>query len=124
MKTIIAGTRTFNDYELLKTKLTKFRLTHDITEIVSGGAKGADRLGERYAEEYNITIKIFPANWNKHGNAAGPIRNRQMAEYADQLIVFWDGSSKGTNNMIDSMDKQKKPMYMVLYGLINKGVAD
>jgi hypothetical protein len=121
MRTIIAGTRTFNDYELLKTKLTEFRLTHDITEIVSGGAKGADLLGERYAEEYNINLKIFPANWNKHGNAAGPIRNRQMAEYADQLIVFWDGSSKGTENMIDSMVKQKKLVYVVLYNMVATG---
>jgi len=120
MKTIIAGTRTFNDYELLVSKLTEFRLTHDITEIVSGGAIGADRLGEVYAMRNDIPIKPFPANWNKHGNAAGPIRNRQMAEYADQLIVFWDGSSKGTENMIDSMDKQKKPMYMVLYNMVTK----
>ena len=118
MKTIIAGTRTFNDYELLTTKLTEFRLTHDITEVVSGGALGADRLGEVYAEEYNINLKTFPAEWKKHGNAAGPIRNKQMAEYADQLIVFWDGSSKGTNNMIDNMHKQKKPVYMVLYNMV------
>jgi hypothetical protein len=117
MKTIIAGTRTFNDYELLETKLTEFRLTHDITEIVSGGAIGADRLGEVYAMRNDIPIKPFPAKWVKHGKAAGPIRNRQMAEYADQLIVFWDGQSKGTENMIDSMDKQKKPVYMVLYGV-------
>jgi predicted Rossmann fold nucleotide-binding protein DprA/Smf involved in DNA uptake len=121
MKTIIAGTRTFNDYELLKTKLTEFRLTHDITEVVSGGASGADRLGEKYSTEYNINLKIYPANWKKHGNAAGPIRNRQMAEYADQLIVFWDGSSKGTNNMIDIMVKQKKPVYMVLYNMVITG---
>jgi len=120
MKTIIAGTRTFNDYELLETKLTEFRLTHDITEIVSGGAIGADRLGEVYAMRNDIPIKPFPAEWKKHGNAAGPIRNRQMAEYADQLIVFWDGSSKGTNNMIDSMIKQKKPVYMVLYTAMTK----
>jgi hypothetical protein len=99
MKVIIAGSRTFNDYELLKRVCNETLTT--ITEIVSGTANGADKLGERYAKEKGYSIKQFPADWNKHGKSAGYIRNKQMAEYADALIAFWDGKSKGTKHMID-----------------------
>lgn len=70
-------------------------------QIVSGGAKGADELGERYAKERRFIVKRFEANWDRDGNAAGPIRNKAMAEYAEALIAFWDGKSKGTKNMIE-----------------------
>ncbi len=61
---------------------------------------GADALGERWAKENDIPVKVFPANWDKHGKAAGPIRNKQMAAYGEMLIAFWDGKSSGTGNMI------------------------
>jgi hypothetical protein len=96
---IIAGGRDFSDYEYLKEKC--FNILPNDCEVVSGGAKGADYLGERFAKENEIQIKKFPANWNLHGKSAGPIRNKQMAEYADALICFWDGESRGTKNMID-----------------------
>jgi hypothetical protein len=99
MKIIIAGSRTYNDYELLK-RVCDETLSL-ITEIVSGTANGADKLGERYAKEKGYPIKQFPADWNKYGKSAGYIRNKQMAEYADALIAFWDGKSKGTKHMID-----------------------
>ena len=70
-------------------------------EIVSGTANGADKLGEKFAKENGYPIKQFPADWDKNGKGAGYIRNAQMAEYADALIVFWDGKSKGTKHMID-----------------------
>lgn len=66
-----------------------------ITEVVSGVAHGVDKLGERWAQAHKIPVKQFPAQWNKYGNAAGPIRNREMAEYADALIAVWDGQSRG-----------------------------
>lgn len=117
MKTIIAGCRTFKDYALLKEKLNHYRnYTGNIYEVVSGGADGADFLGEKYAVENGIPIKHFPADWNTHGRAAGPIRNKQMADYADCLIAVWDGKSKGTKNMIDNMNKLKKPVYMIWIG--------
>lgn len=100
MKVIIAGGRDFNNYELLKEKCNKILINKSDIEIVSGGADGADRLGESYAKDMGYPIKYFPADWKKYGNAAGPIRNKQMAEYADSLIVFWDWQSKGTKNMI------------------------
>ena len=102
IRVIIAGTRTFSDYDLLCERVDDLlaKCKDKEIEIVSGGAKGADALGERYAEEHGLPCKVFPADWDKYGKAAGPIRNKQMAEYADACIVFWDGKSRGTNNMI------------------------
>ena len=115
MKTIIAGSRDFNDYNLLKSQLDYYRMhKNDITEVVSGCARGADTLGEFYANEQSIPVKQFPADWDKHKRASGPIRNRQMAEYADCLIAVWDGSSRGTKNMIDEMNKLNKPVFVIM----------
>ena len=115
MKTIIAGSRDFKDYNLLKSQLDYYRMhKNNITEVVSGCAKGADLLGESYANEQSIPVTQFPADWDKHKKAAGPIRNRQMAEYADCLIAVWDGSSRGTKNMIDEMNKLKKPVFVIM----------
>ena len=99
MKTIIAGSRDFNDKDLLEASL--FSLPWHIDTVVSGRAQGADKLGELYAYEYNKDIKLFPANWDLHGKSAGYLRNKQMAEYADALVAFWDCKSKGTKHMID-----------------------
>ena len=116
MKTIVAGCGDFRDYDLLKKRMDEFRKDHEVTQIVSGGASGVDYYGEKYAQENDIPIQYFPADWIKHGKAAGPIRNREMAEYGDQLFVVWDGKSKGTKNMIDEMNKRKKPVFMVWIG--------
>ncbi len=70
-------------------------------EVISGTASGADTLGERYAKENGYKLTRFPADWNKHGKKAGYIRNCEMADYAEALIAFWDGESKGTKNMIE-----------------------
>jgi hypothetical protein len=95
MKLIIAGGRDFDNYEQLKLVMKKLKLKkHDNLEIVSGLARGADTLG-------NKPIAKFPAAWNKHGRAAGYIRNGEMAEYATHLLAFWDGKSRGTKHMID-----------------------
>lgn len=104
-KVIIAGTRDFADYELLREKcdaiLSNRRQNSNIV-IVSGTARGADRLGERYARERGYQILRFPADWDRDGNSAGPIRNAKMADNANALIAFWDGHSRGTKNMIDT----------------------
>lgn len=110
MKVIIAGSR---DIEYSTMQLTCAIIESDfiITEVVSGCAKGIDRIGEEWAEGI-ISIKRFPADWNKHGKAAGPIRNKQMAEYADCAIVIHNGSN-GSLNMIQTMKKLNKPVYEV-----------
>ena len=123
MKTIIAGSRDFNDYHMLIAKLAHFRKSNEITEVVSGGASGADATGEAWAKSEGIPIKLFPADWDSHGRAAGPIRNRQMAEYADQLIAVWNGTSRGTKNMIEEMHKRKKPVYVIWTGTAFEALA-
>lgn len=100
MKVIIAGGRDFDDYDCLKVVCDYYLQNKTEIEVVSGCAKGADQLGEKYAEERGYSIKRFPAYWNKYGKRAGHIRNGQMAEYADALIAFWDRESRGTGNMI------------------------
>lgn len=78
----------------------------EVTEVVSGCARGVDRLGEQWAQMRSIPIKRFPANWDRDGRSAGPIRNRQMANYAEALVAIWDGESKGTKNMIEEAERR------------------
>ena len=99
-KVIVAGSRDFTDYPLLCSLMDQELAGSENVEIVSGGARGADALGERYAREHGYSLKLFPADWDKWGKAAGPIRNSQMAGYADALIAFWNGRSAGTRDMI------------------------
>jgi hypothetical protein len=103
MKAIVAGSRTFHDYNRLNEVLSNCE--PPITEVVSGTAPGADRLGEVWANKNNIPITRFPANWGKFGKGAGLIRNEAMAKYAEVLYAFWDGESKGTANMIEQAYK-------------------
>lgn len=112
MRVIIAGSRDLHCYDVLLEMIEE--CGWNITEIISGGAKGVDALGERYATEMNIPLKIYPANWEKHGRAAGPIRNRKMAENADALIAIArrtkDGyMTRGTANMIETASKMGLP---------------
>jgi len=104
MKVIIAGGREATNPEDLLEALYVTEL--DITEVVCGGAKGADTLGRLWAKQNNIDVKMFPANWNKFGKSAGYKRNVEMAEYADALIALWDGKSRGTKHMIDIAKRQ------------------
>ena len=103
-RVIIAGTRDFSDYQLLRDKcdaiLSSKRQDSNII-IISGTARGADRLGERYARERGFQLRQFPADWMNDEKKAGPIRNAKMADNADALIAFWDGQSRGTKNMIE-----------------------
>lgn len=116
-KVIIAGCRDFTDYELLREKcdyhLQNLRL-EDIV-IVSGHASGADSLGERYAQERGFQLETYPADWQAHGRAAGPIRNAKMANVVHALIAFWDGKSRGTKNMIETARKYNLKVAVVRY---------
>lgn len=112
MKVIIAGSRDVNDYSLVVKAIESSG--YNITEVVCGCAIGIDTLGEQWARANNIPIKEMPADWDRNGRAAGPIRNRQMAEYADAAIVVWDGKSLGSRNMVENMIRRKKPYYVAL----------
>ena len=117
-RVIIAGSRSFNDYTTLQANCDKIlsqkMVTHTIV-MISGMAKGADTIGEQYAHERGYTVERFPADWQQYGKAAGPIRNRQMVDNADALIVFWDGQSAGTRNMI--MMAKKKGLAVRIYNM-------
>lgn len=102
MRIAIIGSRGFNDYDKLEKTLNEYLDKEDkVSMIVSGGARGADSLGERWAKENGIETLIFLPDWNKHGKSAGYIRNKDIIENSDLVIAFWDGVSKGTKHSID-----------------------
>lgn len=117
-KVIVAGGRNFSDYSLLKEKLDSIlsekRKTHQIY-IVSGMARGADSLGERYANENGFNILGFPAEWDVYGKSAGIRRNVEMAKAGDALVAFWDGNSKGTKHMIETAREKKLLIRIIRY---------
>lgn len=117
MKVIIAGGRDFNNWPMLVEKCNYYfsRLGAADIEIVEGGARGSDAMGKRYAEVHGLAHTQFAADWDKHGKAAGPIRNREMGAYGDVLIAFWDWRSTGTADMINVMSELKKPYRIVHY---------
>jgi len=115
MKLIIAGGRDFSNYELLCEEVGRVIANFPQVEIVSGGARGADLLGEHYAIDNSIPVKRFPAEWDKYGKSAGFRRNSDMAQYADHCICFWDGKSKGTGHMIDLAKKAGLRLVVVSY---------
>lgn len=114
MKFIIAGGRDFSNYNLLK-ESCDLLLLQKVQEVISGDARGADSLGEKWASENKIRTTIFPANWNKYGKSAGYKRNVQMADYADGLIAFWDGNSRGTKHMIDIAKEKGLEVHVISY---------
>ncbi len=115
MKIIIAGGRDFDDYDLLRESCDYLLKNQTEVEIISGCANGADKLGEKYAEERGYKITKFPANWNKFGKSAGFKRNIEMSEYADALIAFWDSESKGTSHMINQARNKNLKVRIVNY---------
>ena len=127
MKLVIAGSRDLHFTEhlidtiygcLFEPEEDLDRPEGELLEIVSGGCPtGADRAAKWWAEGMptdEVVYKEFPADWDKHGKAAGPIRNRQMAEYGDALFLIWDGKSRGSANMKKEMNKLNKPVYELI----------
>ena len=112
MKLIIAGSRTFTDYQLLCQTLAPEK--HRITQVITGGARGADRLGIRWAVSHSVRLTGFPADWQRFGKSAGVRRNFQMAQAGDMLLAFWDGRSAGTRHLISCMQQLGKPVVVIL----------
>lgn len=110
---VIAGSRDFADYDLLRREVDKLLSGRTNVTIVSGTARGADRLGERYAAEHGMKIERFPAEWAKYHQGAGPVRNEKMVKSADAVIVFWDRESSGTKNIIECARKENVPYKIV-----------
>ncbi len=107
MKLAIVGSRDFDDYEFLK-KMIQY---HPCTQIISGGARGADTLAKRYAVEHGIPLREFIPDWDTFGKSAGFRRNEQIVKACDELVALWDGISRGTKHSIDLADKAGKPVY-------------
>ncbi|MEK3955925.1 MULTISPECIES: DUF2493 domain-containing protein [unclassified Psychrobacillus] len=115
MRLVIAGGREFSDYEFLKREVDQFVLGAEEVIVISGKARGADSLGEKYAKERGYGLEDYPANWKLFGKRAGFVRNRQMGESADAVICFWDGYSKGTKHMIDLAKELDRKLLVVRY---------
>ena len=133
LRIIIAGGRDFADFDLLKKETNRIikmivetKIPKEKVTIVSGCAKGADALGEKYATTYGLKLHKIPANWEKFGNRAGYLRNREMAKFVSGmdeeverpkgvLIAFWDGKSRGTKHMIETAKNFKLDVYVVGY---------
>lgn len=115
MRLIVAGSRSFTDYDLLKAKLDYFLQNTNDVVIVSGTSNGADKLGEKYAEEKGYGILQCPADWDKHGKKAGFIRNTEMAVIGTHCVVFWDGVSRGSESMITICESKNIPCRVVLF---------
>lgn len=118
----IVGCRDFEDYERFRAEVTVFidevlcRNFCD-TLIISGGCRtGADDMAFNLCRKENIPFTEYPADWATHGKAAGPIRNRKMAEACDECIAFWDGVSRGTRNMIEQCAKLGKKVTVIGIG--------
>lgn len=109
MRCIIAGSRNITSLSMVIEAVDKSKF--NIVKVISGGARGVDKLGELYAKTNNIDIELFPANWDKYGKSAGYIRNEEMAKNADALIAIWDGISKGTKHMIGLANKYNLDVY-------------
>lgn len=112
---VVAGCRNYENYEEAKQYIdlciSEIRKKYNLI-FISGGCKGADMLGERYAKENGFEIERYNADWKTYGKSAGPKRNMQMAFASDYVICFWDGKSKGTLSMINCAKKLNKPLHI------------
>lgn len=123
LRVIIAGGRDFNDYNLLEHNVNDILKIYDNKiRIISGTAKGADQLGEKFAKDNHYELSRFPANWDLYGKSAGYRRNAEMAKFAVEngnigiLITFWNGKSRGTKHMIDLAKRYNlKIIYIIEY---------
>ena len=114
MKVIVAGSREVKNREFVWAKIEESG--YNITELVSGGARGVDQIGEDYSWwVLKKRPKIFQALWDVYGKKAGILRNLDMAKYADALIAIWDGESRGTLHMIEAMSRLNKPVKVYRY---------
>lgn len=113
MRTIIAGSRDAEITRAFEIVLNEFE-DWKITEVVSGNSGNVDKAGEQWALKHNIPVSQFNAAWQTYGSSAGPRRNRRMAIYAEALIAFWDGKSRGTKNMIDEAKKLNLKVKVIL----------
>ncbi len=117
---LVVGSRSFDDYNFMQQQLDYFLVNHKDIVIVSGGARGADRLAERYAKEHGYQLKIFYAKWDEYGKSAGYRRNEEMHQFISQfnkrgVVAFWDGESSGTKQNFILSSKYKNPIKIIRF---------
>jgi hypothetical protein len=113
MKVIIAGSRNVPGWEA-EDHVARAMRGREVSEVVSGCCRGVDHAGLLWAEWRDVPVKRFPADWALLGKSAGPVRNRKMAEYADELVLIWDGKSRGSADMKRAMTALGKPVHEVI----------
>ena len=115
MSIAIVGSRDFKNFDFLeKTILENYKI-ENITELISGGAIGADTLAEQFAIKHSIPMSIFKLDWDVYGKSAGYKRTSLIIDNSDEIIAFWDGISKETKLSIDLANKSKKKLMIVKY---------
>ena len=107
-KLMVCGSRTIVDEQWIFSKLNELFALHKDMVVLSGGAAGVDSIGEKWADLHNVPIEHFLPDWKKYGRGAGIVRNKQMVETADFVMIFWDGESKGTKFVIEYCQKLGK----------------
>lgn len=105
IRLIIAGSRSFSDYEFAKKMLDSMFYDRMPEMVISGCARGADEIGQRWAKQKRVQVQRYAAQWRTYGKSAGMIRNEEMAKASTHLVAFWDGESPGTKNMIERARK-------------------
>lgn len=119
----VVGCREYSNYEQASKYISycieSIRKKYNLI-FVSGGCRGADRAGERFALENGFAAECYPADWKTYGRAAGPIRNEKIAQLSDYIICFWDGKSKGTKSMIKYARKYNKPIRIIIVSLSSR----
>lgn len=101
MKVLVCGGRDFLDAKTVFDTLDSWHRARSITLVVHGDAKGADSLAKLWAISRDIPVKAYPANWELHGKAAGPVRNKQMLKEENPDVVLAFPGGRGTNNMVN-----------------------
>jgi len=124
MKLAIVGSRGFSDYRRLLTMVEEYLCDYEhfkdcyvprFNEVISGGAAGADTMGEQIATHFGVKLTVFKPDWDKHGKAAGFIRNEDIISNSDFVLACWDGQSKGTANSLSIAKRLKKPTLIIYF---------
>lgn len=122
MRLLISGSRHYNNYERFRKEIlehyhdpARSNGSHRISGIISGGARGVDKMAERFAAEFDIPIEVYPADWEQYGKAAGPIRNLEMLRKGriGEVVCFMAPGSRGTKHMLESAIKAGKPAKVI-----------
>ena len=115
MRVLVCGSRNWASHRAIYDALMKLHVEKKILYVIEGEARGADTIARVSAENLGIPVLRFPADWNKHGKAAGFIRNQQMLDEGkpDLVLAFWDGLSRGTKNMIELAKKAGVPVEII-----------